>query len=141
MSYGVEMTINEKMEEISETFDFLEGLEKMEYVVDMAKKSPGLSDNQKNDSTKIYGCMSETWVIVEGTPESVFIHSDSEAQIVKGMLYLFAESINGHSKQEILELDEQKVLDKLGLGSSITNRRMNGFASAVLKVKHEVKKL
>ncbi len=135
------MTIDEKMEEISETFDFLEGLDKMEYVVDMAKKSPGLSESKKNESSKIYGCMSETWVIVEGTSESVCIHSDSEAQIVKGMLHLLAESINGHSKEEILGLDEQTVLNKLGLGGSITNRRMNGFASAVLKVKEEIQKL
>jgi len=135
------MTIDEKMEEINETFDFLEGLEKMEYVVDMAKKSPGLDQSQKNEFSKIYGCMSETWVIVDGTHESIYIHSDSEAQIVKGMLYLLAESINGHSKEEILAVDEQNVLNKLGLGSSITNRRMNGFASAILKVKEEVKKL
>ncbi|KAA3610165.1 MAG: SufE family protein [Calditrichaeota bacterium] len=135
------MTIDEKMEEISETFDFLEGLEKMEYVVDMAKKSPGLPEDRKSESSKIYGCMSETWVIVEGSAESISIQSDSEAQIVKGMLHLLANSINGHSKEEILALDEQTVLNKLGLGSSITNRRMNGFASAVLKIKEEIKKI
>ena len=135
------MTIDEKMEEISETFDFLEGLEKMEYVVDMAKKSPGLDPIDKNETSKISGCMSETWVAVEGKPESIFIRSDSEAQIVKGMLYLLAQSINGHSKDEILALGEQNVLNKLGLGGSITNRRMNGFASAVLKIKEEVRKI
>ncbi len=135
------MTIEEKMEEISETFDFLEGLEKMEYVVDMAKKSPGLTDEMKNESTKILGCMSETWVVVQGDASRVEIQSDSEAQIVKGMLYLLGEAINGHSKEEILSLDEQEALNKLGLGGSITNRRMNGFASAILKIKEETKKL
>ena len=135
------MTIDKKMEEISETFDFLEGLDKMEYIVDMAKKSTGLAQGQKTESSKIYGCMSETWVIVEGTPQSISISSDSETQIVKGMLYLLAESINRHTKEEILGLDEQNVLNKLGLGGSITNRRMNGFASAVLKIKEETKKL
>ena len=76
----------------------------------MSKKSKGLPDDKKNDHTKITGCMSETWVIVNGPADSVTIEADSEAQIVKGMLYLLAESINGHSKEEILALDEQNVL-------------------------------
>ena len=135
------MTIDEKMQEISESLDFLEGLEKIEYVVDMSKKSPGLPAAQKNDHTRITGCMSETWVVVNGSAESISIEADSEAQIVKGMLYLLADSINGHSKNEILALDEQTVLNKLGLGGSITNRRMNGFASAILKIKEEIQKL
>lgn len=135
------MTIDEKMQEVSETIDFLEGLEKMEYVVDMAKNASDLAATEKNDSTKVYGCMSETWVVVNGTAESISIQADSEAQIVKGMLYLLAESINGHSKEEILNLDEQNVLNKLGLGGSITNRRMNGFASAILKIKEELQKI
>lgn len=135
------MTIDEKMQEISESLDFLEGLEKIEYVVDMSKKSPGLPADKKNDTTKITGCMSETWVVVNGNSESITIEADSEAQIVKGMLYLLSESVNGHSKDEILGLDEQNVLNKLGLGGSITNRRMNGFASAILKIKEETKKL
>ena len=135
------MTITEKMEEIAESLEFLEGLEKIEYVVDMSKKSPGLPIDQKNDSTRISGCMSETWVVVSGNSDSIHISTDSEAQIVKGMLYLLGEAINGHKRDEILALDEQKVLDKLGLGGSITNRRMNGFASAILKIKDEIQKL
>ena len=135
------MTIDEKMEEISESLDFLEGLEKIEYVVDMSKKASGLSVDQKNDSTKIAGCMSETWVVVKGPSNAITIEADSEAQIVKGMLYLLAQSINGHNKDAILALNEQNVLNKLGLGGSITNRRMNGFASAILKIKDEIQKL
>lgn len=135
------MTIAEKMEEIAESLEFLEGLDKIEYVVDMSKKSPGLSADQKNESTKITGCMSETWVVVSGNSNTIQISADSETQIVKGMLYLLGESINGHSRDEILALDEQNVLNKLGLGGSITNRRMNGFASAILKIKDEIRRL
>ena len=85
--------------------------------------------------------MSETWVVVSGNSNSIQISTDSETQIVKGMLYLLGESINGHSRDEILALDEQNVLNKLGLGGSITNRRMNGFASAILKIKDEIRRL
>lgn len=135
------MTICEKMQEISEDFDMLEGLQKMEYLVDLAKKSNGLSGDQKNDASKINGCMSETWVVVEGNADQVFVKTDSEAQIVKGMLYLLEQTINGHNRDEIIAIDEQDALNQLGIGGSITNRRSNGFANAILKIKQEVKKL
>ncbi|MCB9059566.1 MAG: SufE family protein [Calditrichae bacterium] len=135
------MTINEKMQEISEDFDMLEGLQKMEYLVDLAKKSSGLEDAQKNQTSRISGCMSETWVLVEGNADQVYIKTDSEAQIVKGMLYLLEEAVNGHSKEEIIAIDEQNALNQLGIGGSITNRRSNGFANAILKIKQDVKKL
>jgi len=134
------MTIEDKMKELSEVFDFLEGMEKMEYLVDMAKKAQGLPAELRNDQTKVYGCASETWVVVNRENGSVSVKTDSEAQIVRGMLYLLEQSFNGHSADEILAVDEQNVLNKLGLGSSITNRRMNGFASAILKIKEELQK-
>ncbi len=134
------MTIEDKMKELSEVFDFLEGMEKMEYLVDMARKAEGLPPELRNDQTKVYGCASETWVVVSRENGSVSVKTDSEAQIVRGMLYLLEQSFNGHSADEILAVDEQNVLNKLGLGSSITNRRMNGFASAILKIKEELQK-
>lgn len=135
------MQIEERMNEFAENMEFLEGLDKLEYVVDMAKQSPGLPTDAKTEPNKVQGCMSETWILVGGTATAIQLSSDSEAQIVKGMLHMFAQSINGHSREEILAIDEQTVLDKLGLGGSITNKRINGFASAVLMVKSAIKKL
>ena len=132
------MTIEEKIEEYAETFDFLEGLDKMEYLVDLAKKSPGLPAEEKNDENRVDGCASETWVKVQGTPDDVEVLGDSEAQIVKGMLFLLSDTVNHHSRDEILALDEQKLLESYGLGGSITNKRMNGFASALQKIKQKL---
>ncbi len=135
------MTIEEKLEEYNETFGFLEGLDKIEYLVDMAKKSPGLTDDQKTDHNKVYGCASDTWVVVEGSPDAVHVKTDSDAQIVRGMLFLFQQAVDGHSRTDINALHDEAVLEQLGLGGSITNRRMNGFASAIFKIKEELKKL
>ena len=135
------MTIEDKLEEYAEAFGFLEGLDKIEYLVDMAKKSPGLDVTQKTDANRVYGCVSDTWVVVSGTPDAVQVQADSEAQIVRGMLYLFSQAVDGHSRDEINALPEDSVLEHLGLGGSITNRRMNGFASAIFKIKEEMKKL
>jgi len=135
------MTIEEKIEEYADTFSFLEGLDKMEYLVDLAKKAPGLPPEERNEANRVTGCASETWVSVQGTPEDVVIQGDSEALIVKGMLYMLSDTVNHHTRDEILALDEQHLLESYGLGGSITNKRMNGFASALLKIKNQLQKL
>jgi len=135
------MTIEDKLEEYGENFGFLEGLDKIEYLVDMAKKSAGLDESQKTEASRVYGCASDTWVTVSGSGDDVHVLTDSEAQIVRGMLYLFQEAVDGHSREEINAIPEDSILEHLGLGGSITNRRMNGFASAILKIKEELKKL
>ncbi len=135
------MSIDQKIEEYAETFSFLEGLDKMEYLVDLAKKSPGLPAEDRNEANRVSGCASETWVKVEGTPEDVVVYGDSEALIVKGMLFLLSDTVNHHSRDEIMALDEQKLLEEYGLGGSITNKRMNGFASALLKIKQQLQTL
>ena len=58
---------------------------------------------------------------------------------VRGLLSILKVTINGKSKNEIFEIDGEKVLTKVGLGNSITSQRMNGFLSALDKVKKIIK--
>lgn len=131
-------SIQDKIEDINEDLSFLEDMDKLEYIVDIAKKSDGLDDTEKTEANKVFGCASATWVIVTIEDGVVSLRTDSEALTVKGMLVLLEKIINRHTIPEILELDEQELLSALGLGGSITNRRMNGFASAIVKIKADL---
>ena len=68
-----------------------------------------------------------------------YIKIDSEAHIVRGLLSILQITINGKSKNDISTIDGKKVLTKVGLGNTITSQRMNGFLSALDKVKKIVK--
>lgn len=133
------MTIEAKMQEISAGLGFLEPMQKIEYLIDISKKAEGLPDEDKTESNKVSGCASATWLIVKEHPDGVIINTDSEAAIVKGLLLLLEKSFNDHTKEEIIAVDGQTVLDTIGLGGSITNRRMNGFASAIEMVQRKLK--
>jgi len=131
-------TIEETMQELGTDMAMLDDMAKIEYVIDISKNAAGLPPEERNDENKVYGCASETWMTVEERDGKIYIHTDSDTALVKGLLQLLERCFNGHSKEEIIAVDGQKVLDTIGLGGSITNRRMNGFASAIAKVQRVV---
>ncbi len=133
------MTIEAKMQEISAGLDFLEPMQKIEYLIDISKKAESLPEKYKTESNKVSGCASATWLIIKEGQNGVVINTDSEAAIVKGLLQLLEKSFNEHTKEEIIAVNGQAVLDTIGLGGSITNRRMNGFASAIEMVQRKLK--
>jgi cysteine desulfuration protein SufE len=131
-------TIQKKIDEINDTLSLLEEMEKLEYIVDTAKKNPGLPESEKTERNLVAGCASATWILVSLKNNQFSFRADSEALTVKGMLTLLQSVINGRSPEEIFKIDEQSILNALGLGASITNRRMNGFASSILKIKADL---
>ena len=132
-------TIEETMQEIRKNLSFLESMQKIEYLIDLSRKAKGLPASLKTDANKVYGCASATWLVLTEGNGKITITTDSDAAIVKGLLQLLEKSFNGCSKDEILAVDGQPVLNTIGFGGSITNRRMNGFASAVEMVQSILK--
>jgi len=128
------------MNSLAASLNMLEPMERIEYLIDLGKKAKGLPDSRKTDANKVYGCASETWLTIDETDGGVEITTDSDAFIVKGLLQLLERCFNGHTADEILAVEGQRVLDTIGLGGSITNRRMNGFASAIEMIQSRLRK-
>ena len=128
------------LKEVKENFQLFENqLDKFEYLIEIGKNDDGLESIQKIDENLIIGCASKSWVVCNKEKESFYIEIDSEAHIVRGLLSILKVTINGKSKNEIFEIDGEKVLTEVGLGNSITSQRMNGFLSALDKVKKIIK--
>jgi len=58
--------------------------------------------------------------------------------IVKGLLSLIERSFNGHTKEEILNINGGLFLESIGLGSAISSQRTNGFSNAIHKIQNEL---
>ena len=131
---------NLTLEEIKENFQLFENqLDKFEYLIELGKNNVGLDSYNKIEKNLIIGCASRSWVICNKENQSFYIKIDSEAHIVRGLLSILQITINGKSKNDISTIDGKKVLTKVGLGNTITSQRMNGFLSALDKVKKIVK--
>ena len=133
------ITITEKLQSINEEFSiFSDPRDKYVYLVDLAKSSGGLSNDEQTEENRIHGCTSQTWVISQMKKDNFYFKTDSDAMIVKGLLTLIERSFNGHSAEEILSIDGKDFLSSVGLDRAISSQRTNGFSNAINKIQKEL---
>ena len=133
--------INTALEELKQTFSiFDDPIDKFSQIIDMGKKSPGLKENEKKRNNQIIGCSSQSWVITTlDSKENLYIRTDSEAVIVKGLLSILEFILNGNNKEIIYKIEAQDILKNINLNRSITSQRTNGFISAINKIRSQIK--
>ena len=131
--------IYEKLKTIKDEFSiFSDPRDKYVYLVDLAKMSNGISKEEQIEQNRIHGCTSQAWIIKESKGANYYFKTDSDAMIVKGLLSLIERSFNGHSSDEIREIDGSKFLEAVGLDRAISSQRTNGFSSAINKIQNDI---
>ena len=133
------LMIREKLKTIKDEFSiFSDPRDKYVYLVDLAKMSNGISKEEQIEQNRIHGCTSQAWIIKESKGTNYYFKTDSDAMIVKGLLSLIERSFNGHSSDEIREIDGSKFLEAVGLDRAISSQRTNGFSSAINKIQKDM---
>ena len=134
------MTVSEKLSELKDVFDLFDNpKDKYIQLMDMGKKSQVLLPEERNDKNKIFGCTSQAWVVTDLYDNGTyFFRTDSDAQIVKGLLSVLSNICDGESIKTINSIDGSKILDTVGLNGSISSQRINGFSLALDKIKKDI---
>jgi len=135
------MSIKAKLNNLRETFILFEDpKDKFVQLMDMAKKSDGLSKMEKIDPNKIDGCTSQAWVVADSNDDGTYtFRADSDALIVRGLLTILERTFSGQPTDEILAMNSNDILHEVGLDNSITSQRTNGFSSAIVKIQDLVR--
>ncbi|MFQ3307431.1 MAG: cysteine desulfuration protein SufE [Candidatus Midichloriaceae bacterium] len=115
------------------TFDNWE--EKYSYIIDLGKKLPKLSEEDKIEENKVSGCVSQVWLITKKEGDKYYFRADSDAFIVKGLIFIVLKLFSEKTKEEILTVDFEKVFDMLDMKNHISQSRSNGIFSVVKKIK------
>ena len=134
------MTVSEKFNELKDLFNLFDNpKDKYIQLMDMGRKSQELLPEERNDKNKIYGCTSQAWVVTDLYDNGTyFFRTDSDAQIVKGLLSVLSNICDGESIKTINSIDGSKILDTVGLNGSISSQRINGFSLALDKIKKDI---
>ena len=135
------MSIKAELNNLRETFILFEDpKDKFVQLMDMAKKSDGLSKMEKIDPNKIDGCTSQAWVVADSNDDGTYtFRADSDALIVRGLLTILERTFSGQPIDEILAMNSDDILHEVGLDNSITSQRTNGFSSAIVKIQDLVR--
>lgn len=105
---------------------FSEWLDRYQYLIDLGRKLPPLTEEEKTDDKLLAGCQSRVWLHLEGNADQVIIRANSDAAIVSGLIALLAQVYSGCSAQQIIDT-EPYFIREIGLAAHLTPTRANGL--------------
>lgn len=113
-------------------FELLEDwLFQFEYLMEKAGTAEQYPEDQKDESHRIPGCQSRVWVLTEKMENGhIHIRADSDSLLVKGMLAVAVELLNGRTPEEICTYQE-RYISETSLRSQITTDRFGGLHAAI----------
>jgi cysteine desulfuration protein SufE len=117
--------------------------ERYRYIIDLGRKLPPLSEEQRTPDVKVRGCASQVWLIAKretanGSTVLTFV-GDSDAMIVRGLIAILLSLYNGKTAEEILAIDAKKILSTLGLDTHLSQQRSNGLFAMVERIRADAR--
>ncbi len=137
-------TMAGRIDDIIENFELLdEWDDRYRYLIELGRELDPLPEAAHNEDNKVRGCASQVWLEThlaksDGAAVLTFL-GDSDAHIVRGLVYLILALYSGHSAQEILATDAQDLFHRLGLDAHLTPQRSNGVRAMVERIKADAR--
>jgi cysteine desulfuration protein SufE len=129
------MTIKEIQEEIIDEFSmFDDWMQRYEYLIEIGKSLPQISESFKKDENLIKGCQSKVWLHAELDNGIVIYTADSDAILTKGIIALLLRVFSNQTPANILEA-EPFFIDEIGLKEHLSPTRANGLVSMIKQIK------
>ncbi len=131
--------VNTALQNLLDDFEFLTDWEdRYMHVIDLGKQLPPMPSEEKNESTKVKGCVSQVWLVHRQSsdiPKKFIFRGDSDAHIVKGLVAIVLSIYSGLTSKEIQAVDIDAILTKLGLEEHLSPQRSNGLRAMIKRIK------
>ena len=123
-------------EEIAETFDFLDDWEdRYRHVIELGKAMPPMDPVLQVPATKVDGCASQVWIMPRIEGGHFDFQGDSDALIVRGLIAILHALYSGVPVAEVVGIDAQAELGRLGLQEHLSSQRSNGLRAMVERIR------
>ncbi len=125
------MQLPDSQEIIDDIAFFDDWEQRYQYIIDLGKAIPGLSDEQKTSDRLVKGCQSSVWMASRIHEGRIQFDVDSDAVIVQGLLALVLAAYNDKTPAQILAFDIDGYFAELDLERHISPTRGNGLRAIV----------
>ena len=152
-----------KIEKWRDEFSFLEGNDRLMYIIDLAKNQTSLPKELRTEDRLVKGCMSQIWIDVGLVEDLVQVYYDSDAMITKGITSIVCECYSNLPLKESLMITKgitsvicdcfsdislsealaitRDDLNKLGIKELLTAQRRNGLSSLIDNIQTRLQRL
>jgi len=129
------MTLEEKQQDIIDEFAiFDDWMDKYEYIIELGKELPMISEENKTDDKLIEGCQSRVWLNTDVVDGKMNFTADSDAIITKGIIGLLVRVLDGETPKDVATT-KLRFIQEIGLHEHLSPTRSNGLASMVKRMK------
>lgn len=128
-----------RLDELTDEFDLFDDWEqRYRYIIDLGKDMPPLKPEERNEHTRVLGCASQVWLVIDSTEGALHFRGESDAFIVKGLIAVLIRLLDGLPVADIRDFSIRGVLERLGLNEALSSQRTNGLMSMVERLKKAV---
>ena len=133
--------LQENRKKLREEFsEFEDGFERYAYLVEISGLLPPMPAAQHIPENLVRGCQSQVWLHAWCEYGRFYFSGDSDTMIIKGVLLLLQDLVNGIPLEEAATL-EVDVLGDAGLSAEFSDTRQKGIGAAVEKLREKAKAL
>ena len=126
--------ITDKIKNRGEDMSILEGHDRLQYIIDEAKKVEPLAQEHKTEENKIRGCISNLWVTGDVQEDGTMQYQhDADSHMTKGTAKVIIDLVNGEQRSEVANLTLESFMP-LGIRELLTMQRQVGFASLIERI-------
>lgn len=135
----MEMKLPPKLFEIIEDFEFCEGREKIELLIDYAESLPPLPEwlaSNRGELDQVHECMTPVFIQAENKNGKLLFHFEvpAESPTVRGYASIMKQGLDGSTPEEILQIPGD-FFHAMGLHEVLTHQRLNGLSAILAHIK------
>lgn len=128
-----------KPQEVIDAFDFLDDWdERFELVTELGRGLAPMPEGDKTDANQVPGCTTRTWLsghLRPAEPPVIEYLADAEGPLVRGLVALLLAPFQGRTPAEVLALDPNPFIGRLGLEDALSVQRRAGMYAFIDRVK------
>ena len=132
------MTLAQRQEDMIASINAIgDCLEQYSYLIMQSARLPVMSDEDRREAYLVPGCQSKVWMKISGHDGHLHLEMDSDTLIIRGILALFIELLEGCSVEEVYQT-ELTLLEQTELAATFTSDRDLGVRSILFQIKQTV---
>ncbi|HFE66480.1 MAG TPA: SufE family protein [Chloroflexi bacterium] len=130
----------DRLKEIVEDFSFLEGREKLEYLLEFSENLPPLPrwlEGKQADMDQVHECMTPVFIYPERRDGRIFFHFDipAESPTVRGFASILQQGL-GWAAPEAVQAIPFDFYRQMGLQDVLSGQRLNGMSAMLAHLKN-----
>ncbi len=135
------MKLPAKLQEIIDDFKTLEtNTEKYEELLNYGEELEEMPTEFQTKENLVPGCTSIVYIKITIKNNKINIYGSADSYLVKGLVAILLEGLNGISKEELLNLKPDFLIE-LGLNETLSATRANASINIFNMIKEQAKQL